>query len=137
MGFNNTDFEKALVKAIDLEIKNKYDTINHYGFFFHYLKNIRKKLVNLGFGTDANKSIYDEVLDFCYELPFIENIEKNIKNKINQFFKKKSNLIDFKDYFLEEWAKYFSQGNLNLRKVKKKFLELIIVLKIIIDYSKN
>ena len=65
-----TDFEKGLIKSIELEIINKYDNIIHYGCFFHYIKNIRKKLINLGFGTDANKGIYNEVIEFCYELPF-------------------------------------------------------------------
>ena len=74
-----TDFENGLIKAIDLEIINKYDNITHYGCFFHYLKNIRKQLVKLGFGTDANKNIYNDVIKFCYELPFSENIENNIK----------------------------------------------------------
>ena len=71
-----------MIKAIELEIINKYDNIIHYGCFFHYIKNIRKKLINLGFGTDANKGIYNEVIEFCYELPFAENIEKNIKKKL-------------------------------------------------------
>ena len=35
-----TDFENGLIKAIDLEIINKYDNITHYRCFFHYLKNI-------------------------------------------------------------------------------------------------
>ena len=86
-----TDFENGLIKAIDLEIINKYDNITHYGCFFHYLKNIRKQLVKLGFGTDANKNIYNDVIKFCYELPFSENIENNIKKKLINSLKR--NLI--------------------------------------------
>ena len=83
-----TDFEKALIRSIEIEIIKKYNNIKHYGCFFHYLKNIRKKFVNLGFGTDDNKQIYNEIIEFCYELPFSESIEKNIKKKLINFSKK-------------------------------------------------
>ena len=45
----------------------------------------KKKIVNLGFGKDVNKGIYNEVLEFCYKLHFAENIENNIKKKLSIF----------------------------------------------------
>ena len=76
-----------------MTFKNKYKNIMHYGCFFHFLKNCRKKLVSKGYGTNENKNIYKKVMNFCAKLPPIKDINKNIKSEVSKFFKKNKEIL--------------------------------------------
>ena len=81
----------ALFKAFG-ETFDFVENLHHYGCFFHYLKNIRKYLIQNGLTTKAKKEKYDYIIQNCYKLPFIEDINKNIDKEINKIFKKKANI---------------------------------------------
>lgn len=86
-----TNFEIVLFKAFG-ETFYFIENLHYYGYFFHYLKNIRKFLIQNGYTTKANKTKYDYIIKNCYKLPFIEDINKNIDKKLNKYLKKKENI---------------------------------------------
>ena len=57
----------------------------------------------------------------CYKLPFIKNIEKEIKSKIEEICKKDKIYKDFKKYFKNQWSGYFKNKTLSLKDIDKKF----------------
>ena len=57
----------------------------------------------------------------CYKLPFIKNIEKEIKSKIEEICKKDKIYKDFKKYFNNQWSGYFKNKTLSLKDIDKKF----------------
>lgn len=83
-----SDFEIALISAFNEVFLSRKTNITHYGCYFHFLKNCRKKLVKEGFGTKDNEA-YDTAIQFTSSLPFKKNIEKNYNSIINKFFQKK------------------------------------------------
>jgi len=87
---------------------------------FHYLKNIRKYLIQNGFTKNVNKAKYDYIIQNCYKLPFIEDINKNICKEINKIFKKKGDYFKFNKYFTSTWSCYFKNGALCLKNVNIK-----------------
>ena len=115
-----TDFEESLFKAF----KDTFDfsnDIKHNGCFFHYLKNIRKYLIKNGFGCKEKKNNYQYLINECYKLPFIENINKNIVKSINNICKKDKIYKDFNKYFINQWSEYFNNKSLCLKDIDKKF----------------
>ena len=78
-----SDFETALIKAFNETFVNIYKDIQHYGCYFHYLKNCRKKLITKGFGANDIKEDYKESISFSSELPFKKNISQNFTSVIN------------------------------------------------------
>ena len=116
-----SDFETALIKAFSqIFTINKYNII-HYGCYFHFLKNCRKKLLESGYGRKEKENIYKKIMNFTSELPFTKNIKSNYKKIINKFFGKLKEEQFFSEYITSTWGKYFSDGSLNLLGVKSIF----------------
>ena len=93
-----TDFETALYKSF-FECFNIIPNLKHNGCFFHYLKNIRKYLIKNGYTKKANEKHYDYIIKSVYKLPFISNIDKNIKNEIKNICDVDPFYKDFENYF--------------------------------------
>ena len=63
----------------------------------------------------------------CYKLPFIKNIEKEIKSKIEEICKKDKIYKDFKKYFNNQWGVYFKNKTLCLKDIDKKLTDAKIL----------
>ena len=114
-----TDFEYSLHTAF-YEIFKDIKNLKHKGCFFHYMKNIRKYLVKNGFTKKINEEKYKYIINECYKLPFIKNINK-IDKEIKKSFSKKKEYDDFLTYFKNQWLDYFKNGSLGLEKLNIKF----------------
>ena len=115
-----TDFEISLFTAFKNEFSYIKD-LKHLGCFFHYLKNIRKYLMKHGFTTNENQENYNYIINKCYEIPFINNIEKKIDKEIEKICKINNIYNNFLNYFKNFWSPYFKDKILNLREIDIKF----------------
>ena len=70
-----TDFEYILYQAFK-NVINQIENLEHKGYFFHYLKNIRKYLVKNGFITKKKADDYKYIIDNCYRLPLKKILTK-------------------------------------------------------------
>ena len=130
-----TDFEVSLYSAFNEVFSKEVKDLKHIGCFYHYMFNIIKKLNSLGLKKNLNKlgdssdklmnkkSDYFNLINFSRDLPFIPNINKNIKSKIKQFKNKYKNnkiYLEFIEYFEKQWIIYFERGDLKLNHIDIK-----------------
>ena len=87
-----TDFEPALIKAFKDTFNDTCISLQHQGCYFHFLKNIRKKLISKGYNSLEKKEKLDEIMKFCSELPFEKNIDKKYSTIIEKQFSKNKEL---------------------------------------------
>ena len=64
-----TDFEVAL-HSIFGHIFNFIPNLHYVDCFFHYLNNIRNRLIQDGFTSKENSEHYDYLIEHAYKLPF-------------------------------------------------------------------
>jgi hypothetical protein len=98
-----SDFEKSLIKSFKNTIAIKYDKIQHYGCYFHFLQRCRSKLISKGLGTTEN--IYLKDVDSIFRTNnALENYNRIFKHLDNM----RANMVfsTFIDNIKDEFIRY-------------------------------
>ena len=115
-----SDFEYSLYSSFNDVFKSICPNIRHIGCLYHYMANIEKKLRHYGYGETKRKKEHDEIIKFFVDLPFINNINITINDKIDKFKKKYPIDEEFYNYFNNYWIPFFEQKILVLKDVDIK-----------------
>ena len=131
-----TDLELALYTAFNDVFSKEIKDLKHIGCYYHYIFNIINHLNSLGLRKTIKKEPHKKnndslnktkdyfiLLNFTRDLPFIPNINKIIKTKINKFktkYKKNKVYLDFINYCVKQWLLYFERSDLNLNNIHIK-----------------
>ena len=84
-----TDFEISLYNFFNNVFKNIKKT-KHVGCFFHFMKNIRKYLMQHNYTKKENAEKNKYIINNIYKFPFKKDINKSVVKEITKICKKGS-----------------------------------------------
>ena len=125
-----TDFEVDL-HSIFGHVFNFIPDIHHVGCFFHYLKNIRNRLIQDWFTSNENIEHYDYLIAEVFKLPFKKNVNKTIDKDIDKLCKKNELYEDFNIYFKDTCCCYFKDKSLLLKDIDNIYSKIYFLKKLI------
>ena len=103
---------KRLINSFkNIFIENNDNNITHISCYFHFLENCRKRLQKEGSSSKENIGDYSMTMNFISQLPSMYSIKNNIQKKLHFF----------KEYFLDQWVRFFRNKDLCLNNISIKF----------------
>ena len=101
-------------------LKNIFNNAQPIGFYFHYIRAIRKKAGKLGLLSGCFKEKFKEILKELYTAPFYYSKDKNKLNSLHE-----RNIIvnnkfkEFLEYYKTQWYQFFENGMLDYSSISK------------------